>query len=168
MKQGFPKKQQGFCLLGLADMTLDKPLNLTEPQVCLPGCCEDMRIRGASPFSWPCELHTPSPCPGHLLQGPRRCAEVQGGCAFLRQHVGLGARGQQQPHTVRLGLGTCLVQGCPAPDPGIQLSSLPDEVAGTVSITSGRSDSEGHRLLGLGGQHPEPCGEPTAIGAVNS
>lgn len=91
---------------------------------------------------------------------------MQGGCAFLRQHIGFGTEGQQQPHTVQVGLGTCLVQGSPAPNPGIELSSLPDEVAGTVGIASGCSNSEGHCLLGLGGQYPEPCGEQTYWGAV--
>lgn len=61
--------------------------------------------------------------------------------------------------TVGLGLGTCLMQGCPTLKPGTQLSSLLDEVAGTVGIALSHSSSEGHHLLGLRGQYPEPCGE---------
>lgn len=125
------------------------------------------------PFSWPYELEThiythPLPqtisAPGHLLQGFGGCAEVQGGHALFRQHVGLSAEGQQQPYTVGLSPGTGLMQGGPAPDPGIQLSSLPDQVAGAVGVASGRSDGEGCCLLGLGGQHPEPWREQAVLG----
>lgn len=91
---------------------------------------------------------------------------MQRGRAFLRQHIGLGTEGQQQPYTVGLGPGTGLMQGCPAPNPGVQLRSLPDEVAGTVGVASGCSDGEGHRLLGLGGQYPEPWGEQAVLGVM--
>ena len=91
---------------------------------------------------------------------------MQRGRAFLRQHIDLGAEGQQQPHTVGLGPGTGLVQGGPAPDPGVQLSSLLDQVAGAVGVASGSSDGEGCRMLGFGGQHPEPWGEQAALRGV--
>ena len=88
---------------------------------------------------------------------------MQGGCAFLGQHVDLGAEGHQQLHTVELGPGTGLVQGCPAPNPSIQLSSLPDQVAGAVGVASGSNDGERCSVLGLGGQHPEPWREQAVL-----
>ena len=84
---------------------------------------------------------------------------MQRGGAFLGQHVDLGAKGHQQLHAVELGPGTGLVQGCPAANPCIQLSSLPNQVAGTVGVASGSSDGERCSVLGLGGQHPEPWRE---------
>lgn len=104
-------------------------------------------------------MHTPRQiilAHGYLLQGLRGCAEVQGGSPLLRQHISLGTEGQQQLHTVSLGSGTGLMQGSPASNTGIQLSSLQDQVAGAVCVASGRSDGEGYRLLGLGCQYPEP------------